>query len=121
MKTATNCESLRDLREYISKEIPYVDYCIIEIDTTDYDDDSADVQTSEEIPIPISQGMRSYLIDWCDDILEDEGDIGLFEVDAALLHDLQYIADRSNVPYDWKDLRKRLKPYLAKRIHLILN
>ncbi len=117
----THCNSSRDLKEYISEEKPYVDYCIIEVDTTDYDDDTTDVQTSEEVTIPISQGMRSYLVEWCDDLMGDEGDIGLFMVDEALLHDLQYIAERSHIPFDWKELRKTLKKYNSKQVRLILS
>lgn len=113
----SNCESLRDLREYISEEKPSVDYCLIEIDDESYSPKNA----WDEIEVPISQGMRSYLVDWCYDLMEDEGDIGLFEVDKALLHDLQYIADRSHIPFDWKELRKTLKPYVSKKVHLVLN
>lgn len=121
MKCPSNCDSLRDLKEYIFEEKPHVEYCIIEVDTTDYDDDTIDVQTSEEIAIPISQGMRSYLVEWCDDLMSDEGDIGLFVVDDAMLHDLQYIAELSQIPFDWKELRKKLKTYNSKPAHLILN
>ena len=110
----SNCNSLRDLREYISKEKPYVDYCLIEIEDEDY-------VTQNVLEVPISQGMRSYLVEWCDDLMGDEGDIGLFVVDEALLHDLQYIAERSHIPFDWKELRKTLKKYNSKHIHLILN
>lgn len=51
----------------------------------------------------------------------DEGDIGLFVVDEALLHDLQYIAERSQIPFDWDELRTQLKLYNSNTIHLILN
>ena len=71
--------------------------------------------------MPISQGMRSYLVDWCNDLMGDEGDIGLFVVDEALLHDLQYIAERSQIPFDWDELRTQLKLYNSNTIHLILN
>lgn len=113
----SNCESLRDLREYISEEKPSVDYCLIEIDDESYSPKNA----WDEIEVPVSQGMRTYLVDWCYDLMGDEGDIGLFEVDKALLHDLQYIADRSHIPFDWKELRNKLKPYASKNVHLILN
>ena len=111
--TPTNCESLRDLKEYISEEKPYVSYCLIEIENEHY-------VTQDELEVPISQGMRSYLVEWCDDLMDD-GDIGLFNVDEALLHDLQYIAKRSHIPFDWKELRKKLKAYKGYQIHLILN
>ena len=113
----THCNSLRDLKEYISEEKPHVDYCIIEIDDENYVPKNA----WDEIEVPISQGMRSYLVDWCIDLMGDEGDIGLFVVDEALLHDLQYIAERSHIPFDWNELRKKLKPYNTKYIHLILS
>ena len=121
MKCPSNCDSMQDLKEYISEEKPYVEYCIIEVDTTNYEDDTTDEQTSEEIDIPISQGMRSYLVEWCDDLMSDEGDIGLFVVDDAMLHDLQYIAELSQIPFDWKELRQKLKTYNSKPAHLILN
>ena len=112
----TNCNSLRDLKEYISEEKPHVNYCIIEIDDENYVPKNA----WDEIEVPISQGMRSYLVEWCDDLMGDEGDIGLFMVDEALLHDLQYIAERSHIPFDWKELRKTLKKYNSKQVRLIL-
>lgn len=117
MKSPSNCNSLRDLREYISEEKPHVDYCIIEID----DENFVSKNSWDEIEVPISQGMRSYLVDWCDDLMGDEGDIGLFMVDEALLHDLQYIAERSHIPFDWKGLRKTLKKYNSKQVRLILS
>jgi hypothetical protein len=117
MKTASNCDSLRDLREYISEEKPYVDYCLIEIDDENYEPK----HSWDKIEVPISQGMRTYLVEWCYDLMGDEGDMGLYEVDKALLHDLQYIAERSKIPFDWKELRNQLKPYPSNHIHLILN
>ncbi len=56
-----------------------------------------------------------------DDLMGDEGDIGLFVVDEAILHDLLYIAERSQLPFDWKELRKELKKYNSKPAHLILT
>lgn len=111
----SNCDSLQDLREYISEEKPYVDYCLIEINDEDYEPE----HSWEEIDIPISSGMRSYLVDWCYDLMGDEGSYRMFDVDEALLHDLQYIAEHSSIPFDWKKLRNKIKPY--KRVRLILN
>lgn len=113
----TNCNFLRDLKEYISDEKPHVDYCLIEIDDESY----SPKNSWDEIEVPISQGMRSYLVEWCDDLMGDEGDIGLFVVDEASLHDLQYIAERSQIPFDWNELRIQLAPYNSNTIHLILN
>lgn len=113
----SNCDSLQDLKEYIFDEKPHVDYCIIEID----DENFVPKNAWDEIEVPISQGMRSYLVEWCDDLMGDEGDIGLFMVDEALLHDLQYIAERSHIPFDWKELRTQLAPYKSNTIHLILS
>lgn len=112
----SNCNSLRDLKEYISEEKPHVDYCIIEID----DENFVPKNAWDEIEVPISQGMRSYLVEWCDNLMDD-GDIGLFNVDEALLHDLQYIAERSYITFDWNELRIQLAPYNSNTIHLILN
>ena len=109
MKSPSNCNSLRDLREYISEEKPHVDYCLIEIDDENYSPKNA----WDEIEVPISQGMRSYLVDWCYDLMGDEGDIGLFMVAEALLHDLQYIAERSQILFDWKAPRKNSKHIIA--------
>ena len=117
MKSPSNCNSLRDLREYISEEKPHVDYCIIEIDDENYSPKNA----WDEIEVPISQGMRSYLVDWCYDLYGDEGSVRMFNVDEALLHDLQYIAERSHIPFDWNELRTQLAPYKSNMIHLILN
>ena len=117
MKTASNCDSLRDLREYISEEKPYVDYCLIEIDDENYQP----VHSWDEIEVPISQGMRTYLVEWCYDLMGDAGDCRMFEVDEALLHDLQYIAERSHVTCNWEKLRDTIKPYPSNHIHLILN
>lgn len=117
MKSPSNCNSCRDLKEYVSEEKPYIGYCLIEIDDENYSPEDA----WDEIEVPISQGMRSYLVDWCNDLMEDSGDIGLFEVDDALLHDLQYIADRSHIPFNWQDLHKKLKPFKSSHIHLILS
>ena len=103
----THCNSLCDLKEYISEEKPHVDYCIIEID----DENFVPKNAWDEIEVPISQGMRSYLVEWCNDLMGDEGDIGLFVVDEAFLHDLQYIAE----------LRKTLKKYNSKQVRLILS
>lgn len=113
----TNCNSLRDLKEYISEEKPSVDYCLIEIDNENYSPKNA----WDEIEVPISQGMRFYLLEWCNDLMEESGEIRMFEMDEALLHDLQYIAERSHIPYDWKALRKRLKSYKSSYVHLILT
>ena len=113
----TNCNSLQDLKEYISEKKPYVDYCLIEIDDENYVSRNA----GDEIEVPISQGMRSYLVDWCVDLYGDEWNVRMYDVDEALLHDLQYIAERSHIPFDWKELRKQLAPYKSKPIHLILN
>ena len=106
-----------DLKKYISDEKPHVDYCLIEID----DENLVPKNAWDEIEVPISQGMRSYLVDWCNDLMGNEGDIGLFVVDEALLHDLQYIAERSQIPFDWNELRAQLKTYNSNTIHLILN
>ena len=114
---ATNCKSLRYLKEYLSEEKPHVDYCLIEIDDENYSHRNA----WDEIEIPISRGMRSYLVDWCEDLMGDYGETRKFEVDDALLHDLQYIAERSCISYDWKSLRQKLKPYISSHVHLILN
>ena len=113
----SNCESLRDLREYISEEKPGVDYCLIEID----DENFVPKNAWDEIEVSISQGMRSYLVDWCDDLYGDEGSVRMFNVDEALLHDLQYIAERSHIPFDWNELRTQLEPYKSKPIHLIFD
>ena len=113
----THCNFLRDLKDYISDEKPpHVDYCIIEID----DENFVPKHARDEIEVPISQGMRSYLVEWCNALMDD-GDIGLFNVDEALLHDLQYIAERSHIPFDWNELRIQLAPYKSNTIHLILN
>ncbi len=117
MKCPSHCNSSRDLKEYISDEKPHVDYCLIEIDDENYVPKNA----WDEIEVPISQGMRSYLVEWCDDLMSDEGDIGLFVVDDAMLHDLRYIAERSHIPFDWNELRIQLAPYKSNTIHLILN
>ncbi len=117
MKSPSNCNSLRDLREYISEEKPHVDYCIIEID----DENFVSKNSWDEIEVPISQGMRSYLVDWCVDVMGEAGDVRMFNVDDALLHDLQYIAERSHIPFDWDELRIQLAPYKSNTIHLILN
>ena len=117
MKSPSNCNSLRDLREYISEEKPHVDYCIIEID----DENFVPKNAWDEIEVPISQGMCSYLVDWCDDLYGDERSVRMFNVDEALLHDLQYIAERSHIPFDWNELRIQLAPYKSNTIHLILN
>ena len=61
MKTPYNCKSLSNLKEYLSEEKPYIDYCLIEIDDENYSSQNA----WDEIEIPISQGMRSFLVDWC--------------------------------------------------------
>ena len=115
MKTASNCESLDDLQEYISEEKTHVEYCLIEIDDENYQP----AHSWDQIEVPISSGMRYYLIDWCDDLMGDDGDCRMFEVDEALLHDLQYIAERSHVACNWDRLREKLAPY--SHIHLILN
>ena len=117
MKTPSNCESLHDFREYLSEEKPHVDYCLIEIDDENY----SPKDEWDEIEIPISQGMRSYLIDWCEDLMGDSGETRKFEVDDALLHDLQYIAEHSHISFDWKELQNQLEPYEGKGIHLILT
>ena len=117
MKTASNCESLEDLHEYISEEKPHVDYCLIEIDDENYQP----VHSWDEIEVPISQGMRDYLVDWCYDLIGDAGDCRMFEVDKALLHDLKYIAERSHITFNWKKLLDTIKPYPSNHIHLILN
>lgn len=113
----TNCESLRDLKKYISEEKPSVDYCLIEINDANY----SPRNSWDEIDIPLSQGMRSYLADWCEDLMEDSSDVRLFEVDDALFHDLQYIAEGSHISFDWEELRKKLKPFKSSHIHLILT
>ena len=113
----TNCNSLRELKGYNSEKKPYVDYCLIEIGDENYVPRNA----GDEIEVPISQGMRSYLVDWCDDLYRDEGSVRMFNVDEAMLHDLQYIAERSHIPFDWKELRKQLAPYKSNTIHLIIN
>lgn len=113
----SNCESLCDLREYISEEKPSVDYCLIKIDDENYVPKNA----WNEIEVPISQGMRSYLVDWCDDLYGAEGSVRMFNVDEALLHDLQYIAEGSQIPFDWNELRIQLAPYKSNTMHLILN
>ena len=51
----------------------------------------------------------------------DEGSVRMFNVDEALLHDLQYIAERSQIPFDWNELRTQLAPYKSNTIHLIIN
>ena len=94
-----------------------MDYCLIEIDDENYVPKNA----LDEIEVPISQGMRSYLVDWCDDLYGDEGSVRMFNVDEALIHDLQYIAERSQIPFDWNELRIQLAPYKSNTIHLILN
>lgn len=64
--------------------------------------------------------MRSYLMDWCHDQI-DEDEIAVFDVEEALLYDLQYIAEHSYISFDWEDLREKLKPYKSNYVHLILN
>ena len=73
------------------------------------------------IEVPISQNMRSYLFDWCDDLLGDS-DAAYFSIDDAMLNDLQYIAEHSQIPFDWKALRKTINEYKDQdmSIHLIL-
>ena len=105
----TNCNSLRDLKEYISDEKPHVDYCLIEIDDENYVPKNA----WDEIEVPISQGMRSYLVDWCIDLMGDEGDIGLF---------VMAITGSATAKYRSKNFRKQTKhedqyPRCRKYIH----
>jgi len=110
MKT-THCDSLEDLKEYISEKPP-VDYCLIEINDPDYVPKNA----WDEIEVPISQGMRDYLRDWCDDLADEESDIAAFEVDEPLLNDLQYIARESHIAWTWDEVREQVKPYAGKAV-----
>ena len=107
----THCDSLEDLKEYISEK-PSVDYCLIEINDPDY----APKNAWDEIEVPISQGMRSYLCDWCDDLADEESDVRVFKVDAPLLNDLQHIARESHIAWNWDEVREQIKPYEGKAV-----
>lgn len=107
----THCDSIEDLKEYISEK-PYVDYCPIEIDDPNYVPKNA----WDEIEVPISQGMRTYLVEWCDDLEDEESEVAAFEVDEPLLNDLQYIAEQSHIAWNWDEVREQLKPYAEKAV-----
>lgn len=121
MKKASKCSSLTELKEYIDNEKPRTDICIVEIDKVCYEDDDEEEMEPIGIEVPISQNMRSYLFDWCDDLLGDS-DAAYFSIDDAMLNDLQYIAEHSQIPFDWKALRKTINEYKDQdmSIHLIL-
>lgn len=121
MKKASKCNSLSELKEYIDNEKPRTDIGIVEIDKVCYEDDDEEEMEPIGIEVPISQNMRSYLFDWCDDLLGDS-DAAYFSIDDAMLNDLQYIAEHSQIPFDWKALRKTINEYKDQdmSIHLIL-
>ena len=119
MRKASKCDSLSDLKEYIDNERPHTEIGIVEIDKECYEDDDEEEFEPIGIEIPVSQNMRTYLFEWCDDLLGDS-DAAYFQINDAMLNDLQYIADHSHIPYDWQNLRKTISKYPDFSIHLIL-
>ena len=65
-----------------------------------------DTETSE--PIPILEPMEWYLHDKCWDMSEICDDYWSYELNTAIVNDLQYLADYLHVEYDWDALRQRM-------------
>ena len=59
-----------------------------------------------------NQGNASEVIRWATEYQYQSGNADKY---------LQYIAERSQIPFDWDELRTQLKLYNSNTIHLILN
>jgi len=65
-------------------------------------------QSSTSEPIPILEPMDAYLQDKCWDMSDICDDYWSYELNDAIVNDLQYIAEYLHIEYDWDALRRRM-------------
>jgi len=65
-------------------------------------------ESSTSEPIPILEPMDAYLNDKCWDMSDICDDYWSYELNDAIVNDLQYIAEFLHIEYDWDALRRRM-------------
>ena len=89
------CDSIEQLQTYC-KPPRWYEKGIIE-DVT---------ETIGTIPFFVSDNMDDYLFEKCYDMIAGDEDGMFYELNDAMLNDLQYIAEHSGMEYDWQTLRE---------------
>ncbi len=94
------CDSADELNAYCREPESDAQYWVVEGPLYE------ESVTSE--PIPILEPMEAYLQDKCWDMSDICDDYWSYELNNAIVNDLQYIAEYLHVEYDWDALRQRM-------------
>ena len=93
------CDSKEELAKYCNRPQQVLDTWEV-FDT---------LHPSESIPFPMTENIDRYLFEYCRNLIVFcDDDCWEYELNDAMVNDLEEIASYSEVTFDWEGLRKKM-------------